>query len=165
MSSKAFDTSGNEAIYSKYLEALRVKLIAKYDELGLRASGDYADALEPEVTPTKMIMWGAFHSEFMERGRSSGKFPPINVIEEWIETKKNLPPIFREKKKQMAFLIARKIANEGIQVPNEHNKGKVVSAVVDDFLANDINEMLDELGEVYQKRIEIDVLEIFKEVA
>lgn len=165
MSDRAFDTSGNVAIYYKYLERLRLKLIAKYDELGLRASGDYAKELEPEATPTKMIMWGAFHSEFMENGRRSGKFPPINVIEEWIEVKKNLPPIFREKKKQFAFLIARKIANEGIQVPNEFNKGKVVSAVVDDFLANDIDEMISELGEVYMSRIEVDVLEIFKQVA
>lgn len=161
----SFNTKGNEAIYLKYLEMLRKKLIAKYDELGLRASGSYESELEAEVTPTKMIMWGARHSEFMERGRSSGRFPPINVIEDWIEVKNNLPPVFREKKKQMAFVIARKIANQGIQVPNQFNRGKVISEVVDEFLADDINNMLDELGEVFTKRIESDVLEIFKQVA
>lgn len=159
--------SGNdqEEIYYKFLERLRLKLIAKYDELGLRASGKYADELEADVLPNKLIMFGANHSGFMELGRNSGKFPPIRVIEEWIETKRGLPAVFREKKKQFAFLIARKIAREGIKVPNEFNKGNVISAVVDDFLANDIDEMLQELGDVFLARIKVDVLQIFKQVA
>ncbi len=154
-----------EAIYHKYLERLRLKLISKYIELGLKASGDYEDSLEGEITPNKMIMWGAFHSQFMERGRSSGRFPPRKDIEDWIENKSSLPAVFRERKSQFAFLIARKIANEGIQVPNHYNKGKVVSSVVDDFLANDINEMLEELGTIYLASIQSDVLQIFKRVA
>lgn len=151
-----------EQIYNKYLELLRLKLIAKYDELGLRASGDYEQELEPDVRGDKLIMYGAFHSQFMEHGRDAGKFPPRKAIEDWIETKQGLPAEFREKKKQFAFLIARKIAKEGIKVPNEHNKGKVVSSVVDDFLANDINDMLEELGEIYLARIMIDVKQILQ---
>jgi hypothetical protein len=155
----------NEQIYHKYLERLRLKLIAKYDELGLRASGKYADELEAQVQPKKMIMLGASHSEFLENGRSAGGFPPRSAIENWIETKQGLPAIFREKKKQFAFLIARKIARDGIKVPNEFNKGKVISAVVDDFLANDIDEMITELGDSIIIQLKIDVLKIFKEVA
>ena len=154
-----------ESIYQKYLEILKTKLVAKYDELGLRALGKYQDDLEAIVQPAKMIMLGSFHSEFMENGRSSGGFPPISAIENWIENKDSLPSIFREKKKQFAFLIARKIAKDGIKVPNQYNKGKVVSSVVDDFLANDIDDMINELGEVFLGRILIDVLEIFKQVA
>lgn len=155
----------SEQIYYKFLERLRLKLIAKYDELGLRASGKYADELEAVVSPNKLIMYGSNHSAFMELGRNSGKFPPVGVILDWIETKQGLPSIFREKKKQFAFLIARKIAREGIKVPNEYNKGKVISAVVDEFLANDIDEMLTELGDVFLARIKVDVLQIFKQVA
>ncbi|MEC4050657.1 hypothetical protein OX284_014555 [Flavobacterium sp. SUN046] len=154
-----------DQIYYKFLERLRLKLIAKYDELGLRASGDYADELEAEVNPNKIIMWGASHSYYMENGRGSGKFPPISAIEDWIDTKKNLPDVFREKKKQFAFLIARKIAKEGITVPNSFNKGNVISAVVEDFLANDIHEMLEELGDVFLARIKVDIIQLFKQVA
>jgi hypothetical protein len=110
-------------------------------------------------------MLGSFHSEFMESGRSAGGFPPISAIENWIENKSTLPAIFKEKKKQFAFLIARKIAKEGIKVPNEHNKGKVVSSVVEEFLAEDINDMIAELGEIFVGRIIVDVLEIFKKAA
>lgn len=155
----------NEAIYMKYLERLKLKLIAKYEELGLKASGSYADELEPSVEGDKLIMYGAFHSQFMEHGREPGKFPPRKAIEEWIENKKSLPSIFKEKKSQFAFLIARKIAKEGIKVPNTHNAGGVITSVVEDFLATDIQMMLDELGEIYLSRIKSDVMEIFKQVA
>lgn len=151
-----------EQIYYKYLERLRMKLIAKYVELGLRASGDYEQQLEPKVEGDTLIMLGAFHSQFMEHGREPGKFPPRKVIEDWIDTKTSLPAIFREKKSQFAFLIARKIAKEGIKVPNQFNQGEVVSSVVNDFLANDLQEMIDELGPIYLKRIQSDVVAILQ---
>jgi hypothetical protein len=154
-----------EAIYLKYLARLKAKLIVKYDELGLRASGDYASELEAQATDKKMIMLGAFHSQFMEHGRSAGGWPPRQAIENWIETKKGLPSVFLEKKKQFAFLIARKIAREGIQVPNSKNVGGVISKVVEDFLGDDIHEMIEELGTLWIPRIKSDIVEIFKQAA
>jgi len=151
-----------QEIYMKYLERLRLKLIAKYEELGLRASGKYANELEPFVGNNKLIMYGANHSEYMEHGREPGKFPPRQVISDWIDTKQGLPAIFREKRNQFIYLISRKIAEKGISVPNEFNKGEVVSSVVDDFLANDIQEMVNELGIVYLQRIKSDVVNILK---
>jgi hypothetical protein len=154
--------TNEEQLYMKYLERLRLKLIAKYIELGLRASGKYERELEAFAGPNKLIMYGASHSEYMEHGREPGKFPPRQVISDWIDTKQGLPSIFREKKNQFIFLISRKIAEEGITVPNEFNKGAVVSSVVDDFLANDIEEMLNELGVIYLRRIKSDVVQILR---
>lgn len=151
-----------EEIYMKYLERLRLKLIAKYEQLGLRASGKFADELEPEVKGDRLVMYGAYHSQFMEYGREPGKFPPRKAIEDWIDTKRGLPAEFRERKSQFAFLIARKIATEGIKVPNEFNAGGVISEVVDGFLANDIKEMLDELGVIYFRRIKSDIIGILQ---
>lgn len=151
-----------DEIYKKYLEILKNKFIAKYDALGLRASGKFAESLEAQTSKSTLTLWGAKHARIMEFGRRAGKFPPREDIEEWIETKKNLPAIFREKKKQMAFLIARKIAKEGITVPNKYNKGDLVKSVVDDFLASDIQKMFDELGSTYLKNIQSDILTIIK---
>lgn len=57
--------------------------------------------------------------KYVENGRAAGKFPPIDRILDWIKIKPVLP---REgtngrlpTEKQLAFLIARKIANEGIE--------------------------------------------------
>ncbi len=152
----------NRQLYYRYLEKLRTKLIQKYDELGLRASGDYERSLEAVVKGDKLIMFGANHSQFMEHGRSPGGFPPRKAIEDWIDKKQGLPNEFREKKKQFAFIIARKIATEGIKVPNQFNKGKVISQVVDEFLANDIYEMLDELKLEWNKQIQSDIINVLK---
>lgn len=58
---------------------------------------------------------------YVENGRRAGKFPPISKIEEWVKVKKILPKVYewgKRKKtvptvKQLAFLIARKIATKG----------------------------------------------------
>ena len=143
-----------EEIYTKYLERFKKDLIANYDKLGLRASGKFAEGLEYEIKGDKLTMYGAKHSIFMEYGRGPGGFPPLKAIEEWIEVKRGLPPIFVEKKKQFAFLIARKIAKEGIKVPNEHNAGKVISDVVTLYLGEHLYRLLDEVGEEFMRHVD-----------
>lgn len=152
----------NRQLYYKYLEKLRVKLIQKYDELGLRASGKYERNLDASVKGNKLIMFGSNHSQFMEQGRRPGGFPPRKAIEDWIDNKQGIPKVFKEKKKQFAFIIARKIAQEGIKVPNEFNKGKVISEVVEEFLASDIYDMLDELKLEWNKQIHSDIINVLK---
>lgn len=156
-----------EKFFEDFMQKLKVKLIAKYDELGLRASGKYADELEAEITPTNLRMWGAHHSTYMENGRDAGpsdyrKLAPFML--EWIEVKEGLPSIFYEKKHSMAFAIAHKVANEGITVPNEFNRGEVISAVVNDFLANDIVILLDFLGEEMSGPITSGIVKLFNEL-
>ncbi len=143
-------------IYTRYLERFKKDLIANYDKLGLRASGKFADSLEYKIQGNKLTMYGAYHSLIMENGRSSGGFPPLKLIEEWIETKKGLPAIFVEKKKQFAFIIARKIAKEGIKVPNKYNKGKVISDVVTLYLGEYLFKLLDEVGEEFMREIDFE---------
>lgn len=48
--------------------------------------------------------------KYVENGRKAGKFPPISAIEKWIDIKLKLPTT-----KQLTYLIARKIALEGIK--------------------------------------------------
>ncbi|WP_298204404.1 hypothetical protein [Flavobacterium sp.] len=144
----------------KYLEILRLKLIKKYDELGLRASGKYEQELEAQVEGNKLLMLGAGHSEYMEHGREAGKFPPRSMISDWIDTKEGLPAVFREKKDQFVFLVSRKIARDGIRVPNQYNLGGVVSSVLEDWLANELEQMLKEVGEQYYKRLQSDIVQL-----
>lgn len=60
---------------------------------------------------------------FLEYGRKPGKFPPPDKILEWVRIKPLLP---RENdngklptEKQLAYLIGRKIAKEGIEAGNQ----------------------------------------------
>lgn len=151
-----------EIITQKYANIIVSKLITTYDEIGIRATGDYEKELETEVTNTRLIIWGAFHSQFMESGRRSGGRPPIPSIIRWIENKKNLPPSMIRDKKRVAFAIANKIAKEGVKVPSQYNAGEVISKVINDFLANDVYKMIDELGVIWLKRFSSKIDNIFK---
>lgn len=160
-----------ERTYTKYLENLRLKLIKIYEEEGIIASGKYAEDLEWSAKGASskgnytFTMWGANHSFFIENGRASGKFPPIKDIENWIEVKKGLPAVFKEKKEQFAFIIARNIAEKGIQIPNKYNKGKVVSRALTEFLEKDVQDMIQEMGVVFSDQLQDDIIKIFKQVA
>lgn len=77
--------------------------------------------------------------KYVEDGRKAGKFPPISKIENWIKVKQILPTAYQGKLpsvKQLAYLIARKIARKGIK-PRP-------------LLANSV----DELNRIYFSKIE-----------
>ena len=145
-----------KAIYTDYLERFKKDLIKSYDEMGLRASGKFAEGLHYEIKGNKLTMYGPKHSIFMENGRGPGGFPPLKAIEEWIENKKGLPAIFVEKKKQFAFVIARKIAREGIHVPNAYNGGRVISDVAVLYLGEYLYKLLDEVGEEFMREVDFE---------
>lgn len=60
-----------------------------------------------------------YYWRFLEDGRAPGKYPPVSKIREWVRVKPVVPR--RDKNgrlpsiKQLAFLIARKIAEIGIE--------------------------------------------------
>lgn len=103
----------NEILQSEFDE-LAKDFVKRYDELGMRASGRWANELEQTVTENgskfKAVVSGAAYSRQLVNGRAPGKFPPIGAIQQWIKDKgirSNIKP------ESLAFLIARKIAREG----------------------------------------------------
>ena len=157
-------------IYSKYITRLKDQLVKEYDRQGLRASGKYEDELQEILSRDNIKLLGAFYSYFMEFGRSPNKNPDdykklAPVIYRWIDQKEGLPAFFKENQKSMSFAIAHKIVNEGIQVPNKHNKGQVISLVVDNFINNEITKMLNEIELIEVEKIESDfVNELSKKI-
>jgi hypothetical protein len=81
--------------------------------------GFYRNSITSEVlTPSAGIVSGSVFStadpivvEVIENGRSPGRFPPLAVIEAWAGRKLAVDP---RRLRSVAFLIARKIATEGI---------------------------------------------------
>lgn len=60
--------------------------------------------------------------KYVEYGRRPGKFPPPNKILDWIKIKPVIPrPVngIKPTEKQLAFLISRKIARDGIKAGNQ----------------------------------------------
>lgn len=96
---------------------------------GKNATGELISSIKP-MTPE--LVNGAFecslslapHWKYVESGRRPGKFPPIDNILEWVKAKPQLArPNRLDRKeitpKQLAFLVARKIAAKGIQPGNQ----------------------------------------------
>lgn len=96
---------------------------------GKNATGELISSIKP-MTPE--LVDGTFecslslapHWKYVENGRKAGKFPPIDNILDWVKAKPQLArPNRLDRKeitpKQLAFLVARKIANKGIQPGNQ----------------------------------------------
>ena len=96
---------------------------------GKNATGELISSIKP-MTPE--LVNGAFecslslapHWKYVENGRRPGKFPPIDNILDWVKAKPQLArPNRLDRKeiapKQLAFLVARKIATKGIQPGNQ----------------------------------------------
>lgn len=158
-------TKDFEPIIQKYADEIVRKLILTYDEMGLRASGKFERELETQIyNGTKLVILGSQHSGAMESGirPSKSKYGPVRAIRQWLDDKKNLPPSMLRDKKSMAFAIAKKIAKEGIKVPNQFNEGEVISKVINEFLAKDVYKMIDELGTIWLRRYSSTITNIFK---
>lgn len=148
-----------EQIYRKYVSELQTKIIEAYNNNNRKASRAYQDEMQLETSEKQAVLFGASHSPYVEKGRGSGKFPPVKAIEDWIDVKKGLPSVFYEKKKQYAFLIARKIAEEGTKGSN------IIENILQEFLSNDFWVMIDEIGDTFATRISNDIVGLIKQVA
>lgn len=122
-------------IIENWLSELHVDLVANYNRLGLRASGQWERDLETKVTDTatgyKAEILGSSYTGVLETGRSPNRnkagirawvgWAGSTFLKDWVERKGvQISP----------FAVAWKIAREGITVPNPHNQGGLVSDVL-----------------------------------
>ena len=119
-------------ILQEELGKLRAEIVARYDNLGMRASGKFeretvVDVEQPSATRTVGAIIAPSHTYYMVHGRGPGKFPPRNNIIEWIRQKNiSFEGITIS---SLAYLIARKIALEGTKT-FQQGGSDVISAVV-----------------------------------
>jgi hypothetical protein len=133
-------------ILQQEFEALRADLIAKYDELGMRTTGNWADSLEVVVSENKAVILGVPYSQQLESGRVPGKQPPSQMIEQWIKDKGIASRIEGKISiSSLAYLIARKIGREGWK-REDHGGVELISQVV---TPERIQSILDRLSDIY----------------
>jgi len=159
----------NEEIINNWLSSVNSDLIKKYNELGLRASGNWANQLEEFQEKTskgfKLGIKGEQYTGALEHGRAktstntAGNPTLREIIREWIDVKR-ITPKDNISKDSLAFLIARKIHEEGIKVPNEeYNKGGLVSDVI---TKDKIKELGDSLTLSFVNSFKSDVIKVIK---
>lgn len=119
-----------------------------------KATGDLIRSIKPiEIEFSNNKMSGSIslanYWKYVEYGRKPGKFPPQNKILDWIKIKPVIPrPVngIKPTEKQLAFLISRKIARDGIEPGNQFkealdlcwakNKNTISDAISIDLQSN-----------------------------
>lgn len=138
----------NTEILQQEFDALKTELIAKYDELGMRASGNWANSLEVVVSGNNAKIIGESYSQQLEYGRNaggkSGKGTSFSeAIEQWIKDKGIANRIEGEiSVSSLAFLIVRKIMREGWK-REEYGGVELITQVI---TPERIQQIIDRIG-------------------
>lgn len=103
-----------KGILNEELESLRELLIENHIRAGQRASGRTISSLRVSVDDNHGILFGRQAFGTLETGRGPGKVPKgfYKIIQQWVADKN----IQVERPKSFAYLVARKIANEGTEL-------------------------------------------------
>jgi len=149
-------------IVKTYFDSTISDMIANYERLGLKASGQYARELKSTVTVsgTKVNakITGPIQSIFMEGGRGPNRVQDQQAVrnlgwhlKKWVADKGiDVNP----------YAAAHKIVYEGIKVPNRYNAGGAISDILNDEWIKELSELL--RFDVI-KDIKSDVLKQFQE--
>lgn len=114
ISSELFLRELGGEIQAKIVDAIKDKQVTKYG--AVNASGKLANSIRFETTNNgeRLVVYAEDYIDYLVYGRSPGKRPPKDVIRKWIDDK-GLEPIGISKD-SLAYLIARKIGNEGTEI-------------------------------------------------
>lgn len=117
-------------LVSSELEALKHTVIENQKNSGQVASGRTIASMKVEVTEDGGVLWGRSPFGTLETGRKPGKVPAgfWKIIRQWMEDK----GIQVLKPDSFAYLVARKIANEGTQLFRNGGRDDIYSPEVKD---------------------------------
>ncbi|SNA77375.1 hypothetical protein [Flavobacterium psychrophilum] len=155
----------NEILQIEF-ESIKIDLIKKHNILKMKASGKWENSLVVNVLDLKdgLIMarvYGEKYTEQLVNGRIPGKFPPIQVIKDWIINKGIAGVMEKAKVSSIAFLIARKIAKEGTKYFKDGGTDLVSSV----YTPERIQRIIDKVGEINLTYITNGLIEQFKAAA
>lgn len=130
------------------LEALKQRIIENHRSAGQVASGRTIASLKVEITEDGGVLWGRSAFGTLETGRKGGKVPAgfWKIIRQWMDDK----GIQVEKPDSFAYLVARKIANEGTQLFREGGFYKIYSPEVKDT----VERVSDGIGILFGSEVE-----------
>lgn len=148
----------SEQILHSEFEKLKAELIAKHNELGMKASGKWIESLENRSKRLSGVLMGEPYTEQLVNGRKPGKFPPVAMIRQWIEDKGITPQDITVS--SLAFLIARKIAKEGTQYYKQGGTD-LVEAVITPAR---IQSIIDKVSEFHINNFTSEVYGMFKQL-
>lgn len=151
-----FGITATEAL----VNAIKTKLIERQGANGsfrsvVNASGRLADSIDYVVTGSKLTIRGDDYIYYLENGRKPGKRPPKDVIRKWIEDK-GIVPRDNISKDSLAFLIARKMGQEGSTIYKAGGSDLVSGIFNDQF----VDSLQSEFMNLLTVEVESEILKL-----
>lgn len=117
-----------EKVIAGIRDNIRNKPVTEFG--AMNASGKMAASLAYRVDNSGLVIYSSEkYFTVLETGRKPGKRPPLSAIEKWIQDK----PVASElNPRSLAFLIARKIGEEGSLLYRQGGKSGVISDYIND---------------------------------
>ena len=119
-------------VINTFLEQVKRDMISEQRRKGITSSGRSIASLN--IKGDTLV--GIGYWEFLFRGKGVKTFPPAKAIDDWLKVKPELQHIFRDEKgrfldrKQIGFLIRRKIAREGTEIFKDPRKGVDIEVII-----------------------------------
>ena len=107
----------HDEITQKSLNDLKKEIESEMNTKGLNNTKSAVNSLEVRGN----ALLGNDYIYFLDKGRRPGKFPPVNVMRDYVRSKLG---ISEEKQvNSIAFLIGRKIKEQGTNIFKDKSKG------------------------------------------
>lgn len=152
-------------VLEKYLLQTAEQLRVDYLASGLKASGNYGENIkvfldDKSLNRVKGRIEVPHYAEYMTFGRdpttkSEGNIL-FGIIKDWVLIKPGLPPDGWTVE-GFAFVVTRRIHEEGIIVPNRFNPGDVTTKAIEGFTAN-LPKIIEEIGTISVRAIQSDLV-------
>jgi hypothetical protein len=121
----------------------------------VNASGNLADSIDYVVTGSRLTIRGNDYIYYLENGRKPGKRPPKDVIRKWIDDK-GIVPRDNISKDSLAYLIARKMGEEGSTIYKAGGSDLVSGIFNDQF----VDSLQSEFMNLLTVEIESEILKL-----
>ncbi len=113
-----------KAAAKKQADTIKGDIKNAFSQKGIIDTGKASASLKASVSQTgntlSISIEGLDRIVFVDRGRAPGKRPPIEAIIGWVKRKLG---VSEDKARGIAFVVARKIGNEGTGIFNDNSKG------------------------------------------
>lgn len=152
-------------ILQEELEALKLDLIAKYKELGMRASGMWEHTLEVKTTAImgglRGVITGMDYTYYMQHGRKEGRMPPIQAIERWILARGLEPIKDKMSTTSLAWAIAKKIARDGTKRMQAGGTPAFIDAII---TPERVQQIIEKVGYNYVATFTSEIINFLNEM-
>lgn len=139
----------DETIIQTMQGVIDLFLIPKFVSLGMNATGQWVNSLEPRVVNGVGEIWGMDYTYWLANGRKPGTAPPVSALMPWVTAKFG---VGGNEARGIAFAVATKIKKEGtdyypegtdlLEVLNSNEVRQYVSTELAPFISAEINKIL-----------------------